>query len=79
MSEVYTDYILTLGEHGSTYGGNPLAAVVATEALKILVDENLGSNAERLGIKFRSEIQRLNIPAIKEVVYVYLYCCSTYI
>jgi len=45
------------GEHGSTYGGNPLSCAVAMEALKILVEENLAENAERLGIIFR---QRMN-------------------
>ncbi|MFN6378261.1 MAG: ornithine--oxo-acid transaminase [Flavobacteriales bacterium] len=47
------------GEHGSTYGGNPLACAVATEALKVLVDEKLSENAERLGKKFRSAMQAL--------------------
>ena len=42
------------GEHGSTYGGNPLACAVAMEALKILVEENLAENAERLGHIFDS-------------------------
>lgn len=47
------------GEHGSTYGGNPLACAVATEALQVLVDENLSENAERLGEKFRNAMQKL--------------------
>jgi ornithine--oxo-acid transaminase len=47
------------GEHGSTYGGNPLACAVATEALQVLVDEKLSENAERLGKKFRSAMQAL--------------------
>ena len=47
------------GEHGSTYGGNPLACAVATEALQVLVDENLSENAERLGKKFRNAMQTL--------------------
>ena len=37
------------GEHGSTYGGNPLACKVAMAALQVLVDENLSENADRLG------------------------------
>ena len=37
------------GEHGSTYGGNPLACKVAKAALEVLVDENLSENAEKMG------------------------------
>jgi len=47
------------GEHGSTYGGNPLACKVAIAALEVLRDENLSQNAEELGQLFRSEIQKL--------------------
>lgn len=47
------------GEHGSTYGGNPLACAVATEALQIVKDEDLAGNAERLGVVFRSRMQEL--------------------
>jgi ornithine--oxo-acid transaminase len=47
------------GEHGSTYGGNPLACAVAMEALKVLKDENLIENSEKLGILFRNEMNRL--------------------
>ncbi len=47
------------GEHGSTYGGNPLACAVAMEALKVLKDEKLAENAEKLGIIFREEMNKL--------------------
>lgn len=47
------------GEHGSTYGGNPLACAVATEALKVLRDENLSENAEKLGVLFRDKMNQL--------------------
>lgn len=47
------------GEHGSTYGGNPLACAVAMEALQVLKDENLADNAERLGIIFRKRMNDL--------------------
>jgi ornithine--oxo-acid transaminase len=47
------------GEHGSTFGGNPLACQVAIAALEVLQDENLAENAERLGQIFRSEIAKL--------------------
>ena len=55
------------GEHGSTYGGNPLACRVAIESLKILVEENLAQNAERQGKRLRRELKALNSPIIKEV------------
>lgn len=47
---------ITPGTHGSTFGGNPLAAVVATESLKVLIDENLSKNANIMGNIFRNEI-----------------------
>jgi ornithine--oxo-acid transaminase len=47
------------GEHGSTYGGNPLACAVAMEALKVVQDEKLADNAERLGKIFRKEMNKL--------------------
>lgn len=45
------------GEHGSTYGGNPLACKVAMAALQVLKDENLAEHAEKMGQIFRHEIQ----------------------
>ncbi len=47
------------GEHGSTYGGNPLACAVAMEALKVLVDENLAENSEKMGVVFRNRMNQL--------------------
>lgn len=47
------------GQHGSTYGGNPLGCKVAMAALNVLVKENLADNAERLGRKLRSELAEL--------------------
>lgn len=44
------------GEHGSTYGGNPLACAVAKEALQVVIDENLADRAEKLGQIFRQKI-----------------------
>ena len=44
------------GEHGSTFGGNPIACKVAMAALKVAVEENLSENAEKLGIIFRGEL-----------------------
>ncbi|MCG8701393.1 MAG: ornithine--oxo-acid transaminase [Bacteroidales bacterium] len=47
------------GEHGSTYGGNPIGAKVAVAALEVLKDENLVENSEKLGVIFRNEMQKL--------------------
>ena len=47
------------GEHGSTYGGNPLACAVAMAALDVVQEENLAENAARLGDIFRDEMNRL--------------------
>ncbi|MCF8357917.1 MAG: ornithine--oxo-acid transaminase [Prolixibacteraceae bacterium] len=55
------------GEHGSTYGGNPIAAVVAMEALQIIKDEKLAQNATKMGEIFRQEMRDFPSPMIKEV------------
>lgn len=55
------------GEHGSTYGGNPLACKVAIAALKVLKDENMAENAAEMGNLFREEIKKLKSPFIKTV------------
>jgi ornithine--oxo-acid transaminase len=47
------------GQHGSTYGGNPLAAKVAIAALNVVRDEKLAENAQRMGELFRSELNRV--------------------
>tara|TARA_Y100001933_G_scaffold13532_1_gene11741 strand:+ start:1036 stop:2256 length:1221 start_codon:yes stop_codon:yes gene_type:complete len=44
------------GEHGSTFGGNPLACAVAKAALEVVIEENLASNAEKLGAYFRNKM-----------------------
>ena len=46
------------GEHGSTFGGNPLSAAVATEALKVILNERLIENAYNLGKIFRDKLQK---------------------
>lgn len=50
--------VITPGSHGSTFGGNPIAAAVAVEALKVIVEENLAQNAEALGKRFRKAINK---------------------
>ena len=49
-------HVIKAGQHGSTFGGNPLAAAVAIEALQVVKDEHLAENAARLGEIFRKEI-----------------------
>ena len=55
------------GQHGSTYGGNPLACGVAMAALEVLKDEKLAENAARMGELFRSEMKRLKQSWVKAV------------
>ena len=55
------------GEHGSTYGGNPLACAVAMAALRVLKDEQMEDNAAAMGELLRSEIQKLDSPFIATV------------
>ena len=50
--------VIKPGQHGSTFGGNPLACAVAMAALEIVNDESLAENAMRLGAIFRAELQR---------------------
>jgi ornithine--oxo-acid transaminase len=59
--------VIRPGEHGSTYGGNPLACKVAMEALQVIKDEKLVENAERLGQIFREEMQKIDSDMIKLV------------
>ncbi len=55
------------GEHGSTYGGNPVAAAVAIEAMKVMVDEKLAENAEKMGKIFREGMRAIPSDLIESV------------
>lgn len=55
------------GEHGSTYGGNPLACKVAIAALKVVVEENLADRARILGEILRKELEKLPKDLVREV------------
>jgi ornithine--oxo-acid transaminase len=61
--------VIKPGQHGSTFGGNPLAAKVAVAALEVIKDENLAQNARKLGKIFRNEMNKLKneVPLIKLV------------
>lgn len=63
------DIMLTIkpGEHGSTFGGNPLAAKVAIAALEVVKNEKLAENADRLGKIFRNEFQSIKSDMIELV------------
>ncbi len=55
------------GDHGSTFGGNPLAAAVALEALNIIVDEDLPARSETMGAFLLEALRRIDSPLVKEV------------
>ena len=55
------------GEHGSTFGGNPLAARVTMEAIQTLIDEKLVENSNTLGVRFRERMSAIKHPLIREV------------
>ncbi|MEN9448537.1 MAG: hypothetical protein RJA25_1827 [Bacteroidota bacterium] len=55
------------GEHGSTFGGNPLACAVAMESLKVIIEEKLADNATTMGEIFRNELNKLHHPVIELV------------
>ena len=55
------------GQHGSTFGGNPVAAKVAIAALEVVKEENLAENAEKLGEVFRTEMEKIDTDMIELV------------
>ena len=55
------------GDHGSTFGGNPLAAAIAKAALNVIIEENLPEKAAVLGIYFKDQLKSIKSPYIKEV------------
>ncbi len=55
------------GDHGSTFGGNPLAAAIARESIKVLVEENLIENSYKLGEYFREKLRGIKSKHIKEI------------
>jgi ornithine--oxo-acid transaminase len=59
--------VLRPGEHGSTFGGNPLACAVARTALKVLVEEGMIENSAKMGEYFMDQLKGIQSPYIKEV------------
>lgn len=71
VAAVLADDIIMLqikpGEHGSTYGGNPLACAVAMKALEVIKDEKMVENSFKMGEILRSELAKLNSPFIASI------------
>lgn len=59
--------VLHPGEHGSTFGGNPLACAVARMALRVLVEEGMIDNAARVGARLKTKLEEIRSNQIKEV------------
>jgi len=59
--------VLQPGEHGSTFGGNPLACAVARTALKVLIEEGMIENAAEMGAYFMAGLREIKNPLIKEI------------
>lgn len=59
LADNYIMEVIKPGQHGSTFGGNPLAAAVAEEAVKVVIDEHLMVNSRKLGLKFKAAMQEL--------------------
>ena len=59
--------VFTPGDHGSTFGGNPLGAAIGLEALNILVENKLADNSARLGAHLLAELRKIDSPMIREV------------
>lgn len=71
VSAVLTDNevlgLMHPGDHGSTFGGNPLGAAIARSAVKVIVDEKLVQRAEEMGAYFKGRLERVESEHIKEV------------
>jgi ornithine--oxo-acid transaminase len=59
--------VLKPGEHGSTFGGNPLACAIARAALAVLVEEGMIDNAARQGERLMAQLRRIASPSVREV------------
>jgi ornithine--oxo-acid transaminase len=59
--------VFTPGDHGSTFGGNPLAASVGVAALEVLIEENLITRAKEMGDYFQAQLSQISSPLIKEI------------
>ncbi len=71
VSAVFSDKevlgVFNPGDHGSTFGGNPLGAAIARESLKVLIEEKLVENSYELGIYFREKLNAIGAKHVKEI------------
>jgi len=67
VADNYIMDVFTPGDHGSTFGGNPLAAAVGMAAIEVLLEENLVEKAEKMGNYFMEKLREINSPYIKEI------------
>ncbi|MCP4671708.1 MAG: ornithine--oxo-acid transaminase [Desulfobacula sp.] len=59
--------VLNPGQHGSTFGGNPLACAIARKSLQVLMEENMVENSAKMGEYFLSKLKKIDSPLIKEI------------
>jgi ornithine--oxo-acid transaminase len=59
--------VFTAGDHGSTFGGNPLACAIGIAALRVIIDEDLPGKADESGRYFADRLARIESPHVKEV------------
>jgi ornithine--oxo-acid transaminase len=59
--------VFTPGDHGSTFGGNPMAAAIGIASLDVLINEKLPERAETLGNYFSEQLRKIPCPAVKEI------------
>jgi ornithine--oxo-acid transaminase len=59
--------VLNPGQHGSTFGGNPLACAIGRKALQVLMEEEMIENSAQMGEYFLAELKKVNSPVIKEI------------
>lgn len=67
LADNYIMDVFRPGDHGSTFGGNPLAAAVAMASMDVIIDEDLPAKAKKLGDYFMGELKKINAPCVKEV------------
>ena len=67
LAHAATMQVFGPGDHGSTFGGNPLGSAVAREALRVLTDERLVENSATLGTRLLDQLRDINSPHLREV------------
>jgi len=62
------------GEHGSTYGGNPLASVIGIEAVKVIIEENMIENSQIMGERLLKGLKTIKKPYVTDIRGKGLFC-----